>query len=389
MRALFCYDGPIQYDAEGRHYSPVVNNTIFDRYLKYADHLTVTIRVEPFREGADTNRSKLIDETAVSIVAIPSQSTLSGILFRRAEAARILTEELKKVDFAIIRLPSFIGQLTAKIARKLHKPYLVEVVGCPWDSLWNYGLKGKLVAPWMTWSMKQQVKQADYAIYVTSRFLQGRYPTDGTGIGCSDVQINTVTDEILQHRLEKIHSENKRFVLGTTAAVNVPYKGHQYVIEALGELKKQGITHFTYQMVGDGDQSRLRQVIADNGVEDQVEFLGAMTHDKVFQWLDTIDIYIQPSRQEGLPRALIEAMSRGLPAIGAATGGIPELILPECIFSNTNRNIDEICALLLSYTPERMEKEAVRNHAESKKYLVESIEKRRNDFLANFVEKTR
>lgn len=45
-----------------------------------------------------------------------------------------------------------------------------------------------------------------------------------------------------------------------------------------------------------------------------------------------MDIYVQPSRQEGLPRAMIEAMSRGLPCIGAATGGIPELISAERIF---------------------------------------------------------
>lgn len=389
MKALFCYDGPIQYDAEGRHYSPVVNNTIFDRYLKYADHLTVTIRVEPFRMGADTSRSKLIDETDVDIVAVPSQSTLRGILFHRAEAARIITEQLKKVDFAIIRLPSFLGQLTAKIARKLNKPYMVEVVGCPWDSLWNYGLKGKLIAPWVTLSLKRQVKQANYALYVTNRFLQSRYPTDGKGVGCSDVQIDAVSEEVLQRRLEKIRTGGETMYLGTTAAVNVPYKGHQYVIEALGKLKKQGITNFVYQMVGDGDRSRLEQYIRDNDVAEQVEFMGAMPHDKVFAWLDTLDIYIQPSRQEGLPRALIEAMSRGLPAIGAATGGIPELIQPACIFSNTNRNIDEICDLLLSYTPERMEQEAKRNHEESKKYLITDIEKRRNDFLKSFVESVR
>lgn len=389
MRALFCYDGPIQYDAEGRHYSPVVNNTVFDRYLGHADHLTVVIRVEPFRMGADTSRSKLIDESQVDIVAVPSQSTLSGILFHRAEAARIITEQMKKVDFAIIRLPSFLGQLTTKIARKLNKPYLVEVVGCPWDSLWNYGLKGKLVAPWLTLSMKQQVKQAKYAIYVTNDFLQSRYPTNGVATNCSNVEIDAVTEEVLQNRLEKIRGGNEKFVLGTTAAVNVPYKGQQYVIEALGKLKKQGITNFIYQMVGDGDRTRLEQAIRDNDVADQVEFLGAMTHDKVFQWLDTIDIYIQPSRQEGLPRALIEAMSRGLPAIGAATGGIPELILPECIFSNTGRNIDEICDLLLSYDAARMEREARRNHAESATYLIGNIKKRRNLLLDQVVSEVR
>jgi len=47
--------------------------------------------------------------------------------------------------------------------------------------------------------------------------------------------------------------------------------------------------------------------------------------------LDDVDIYIQPSRQEGLPRALIEAMSRGCPAVGSTAGGIPELLSPECL----------------------------------------------------------
>ena len=47
--------------------------------------------------------------------------------------------------------------------------------------------------------------------------------------------------------------------------------------------------------------------------------------------LDTCDIYVQPSLQEGLPRALIEAMSRGCPCIGARTAGIPELLPEECL----------------------------------------------------------
>lgn len=389
MNALFCYDGPIQYDEQGKHYSPVINNTVFNRYLGHTDHLTVAIRVEPFRVGADAGRSKLIDETDVDIVAVPNLSSATGIVFNRGKAKRILTEQMEKADFAIIRLPSFIGQLAVKVARKLGKPYLVEIVGCPWDSLWNYGLKGKVIAPWMTLSMKSQVKKAPYAVYVTNSFLQNRYPTKGISTNCSNVEINTVAEEILARRLEKIRAGGEKLVIGTTAAVNVPYKGQQYVIEALGKLKKQGATNFVYQMVGDGDRTRLEQYIRENDVADQVMFLGAMPHEKVFAWLDTIDIYVQPSRQEGLPRALIEAMSRGLPAIGAATGGIPELILPDRIFSNTTKNIDEICALLRDYTQERMEQEACRNFEESKIYLIENIKKRRNDLLDKLISEVR
>jgi glycosyltransferase involved in cell wall biosynthesis len=116
-----------------------------------------------------------------------------------------------------------------------------------------------------------------------------------------------------------------------------------------------------------------------------VEFLGTMKHDDVFEWLDTIDIYAQPSRQEGLPRALIEAMSRGVPTFGTQTGGIPELLEPKFIFSNTRRNIREICNILQSLDQDTMKVQAQRNFEESKKYETDAIEDRRNRFFLEFL----
>lgn len=69
----------------------------------------------------------------------------------------------------------------------------------------------------------------------------------------------------------------------------------------------------------------------ENGVADRVVFKGQMKHQQVLEWIDSLDIYIQPSMQEGLPRALIEAMSRACPAIGSSTGGIPELLPSDAI----------------------------------------------------------
>ena len=154
-------------------------------------------------------------------------------------------------------------------------------------------------------------------------------------------------------------------------------------------LKKEGIHKFEYQMVGFGDQTRLKAIIKENDVEDRVKFMGSMTHEQVFEWLDTIDIYVQPSRQEGLPRALIEAMSRGLPSIGAHTGGIPELIIPERVFSNTNKNIDEICKLLKGFSKEVMLEDANRNFYEAKKYVINKITRRRNTLLDEIVKEVK
>ena len=386
MKALFIYDGPIQFDKDGNYYSQVINNTVFKRYLNHADYLKVAIRTELCDQNFNEKKTQKINTDKISIVSLPSLSDAKGFVFNRNTVREILEAELDTVDFAIVRLPSFIGVEAVKIVKRKKIPYLVEVVGCPWDSLWNYGLKGKLMAPYLTLSMKAQVKSAQFVIYVTNEFLQARYPTKGESTNCSNVEISDVPQDVLERRIKRIESNNDKLIIGTAAAVNVPYKGHQYIVEALAKLKNEGVDNFEYQMVGFGDQTRLKGIIKENNVEDRVKFLGSMTHEQVFEWLDTIDIYAQPSRQEGLPRALIEAMSRGVPSIGAHTGGIPELIIPERVFSNTNKNIDEICKLLKGFSKEVMLKDANRNFYEAKKYSIEIITEKRNCMLDKVVE---
>ena len=258
---------------------------------------------------------------------------------------------------------------------------MVEVVGCPWDSLWNYGIKGKLMAPYLTLSMKAQVKNAPFAIYVTNEFLQNRYPTDGISTNCSNVEISDVSKEVLEKRLQHIKNNDDKFIIGTTAAVNVPYKGHQYVIEALAKLKKEGIHKFEYQMVGFGDQTRLKAIIKENDVEDRVKFMGSMTHEQVFEWLDTIDIYVQPSRQEGLPRALIEAMSRACPIIASSAGGNYELT--DIIFKKGN--IKQIKQKLKSIDKNFLITESKQSFNKAQKYSKENLDRKRNGFYIKFI----
>jgi glycosyltransferase involved in cell wall biosynthesis len=111
-------------------------------------------------------------------------------------------------------------------------------------------------------------------------------------------------------------SRDKRIVIGTIAAVDVKYKGQENVIKDLGHLKNEGILNFEYHLVGGGDQIHLSELAKKYNVHESIKFIGSLPHNKIFEWLDSIDIYIQPSLTEGLPRALIEAMSRGTPSIG-------------------------------------------------------------------------
>ncbi|BCD08156.1 TPA: glycosyltransferase [Bacillus cereus] len=386
MRVLFCHDGPLRVDEFHNYYGTAHNDKTFIRYYNIADELSVAMRVNTIhKEEAEQYLSK-ITVSPIKVIKCPNMSSIKGMLFNKQKTVSVLEDAIIESDYIVARLPSVIGSIAVDIAKKHRKPYLVEVVACPWDAFWNHSIKGKLVAPFMYYATKKLVRDADYSIYVTNEFLQNRYPTKGKSVSCSNVALKEFDDKILEDRLQKIQnmSGNRKIVIGTTGAVDVKYKGQRYIIQALGELKKKGNTNFIYQLVGGGNQEYLKSIAKKYDVLDQVTFLGAMPHDKVFGWLETIDLYVQPSRQEGLPRALIEAMSAGVPAFGAKTAGIPELLDKEFIFSNTRSNIDEICNILLSFGQNTLIEQAKRNYLESKKYEKSIIESRRTQFFKLF-----
>ncbi len=383
MKLLFAHDHTF-YKHNNKYYSTGgLSKEMLERYTNVFDEVIVISRQKKLMENND--KLTLASTERVEFVEIPNFKSIRNI-YKLFRAEQIINNEIVNCDLLIARLPSSIGSIAIKYAKKFNKPYLVEVVACSWDELWNHSLKGKIIAQYMYLKTKKLVNEAKYVVYVTNKFLQRRYPTKGKSVNCSNVALKEFDDNVLKARLNKINNMkgNSRIVIGTTAAVDVRYKGQQFVIEALGKLKKQGITNYEYQLVGGGDQTYLKSVAEKYNVTEQVKFLGSIPHDKVFDWLDTIDIYVQPSRQEGLPRALIEAMSRGLPAFGAKTAGIPELLEPEYIFSNTRRNIDEICNILQSFNKYTMSTQAKRNYAEAKKYDKVIIEERRKKFFMDF-----
>ncbi|MFA2832070.1 glycosyltransferase [Bacillus paranthracis] len=383
MKLVFAHDH-IFYKYDNQFFSTGgLSKEMLERYTKVFEEVVVISRQKNISKFND--KLTLASTDRVKFVEIPNFKSIRNS-HEILKARKIINMEIANSDALISRIPSSIGSMAIKAAKRMKKPYLVEVVACPWDALWNHSFKGKIIAPLTYLSTKKLVEKADYAVYVTSEFLQKRYPTKGNSVNCSNVALKEFNDNVLLRRLEKIHNKGncEKIIIGTTAAVNVRYKGQQYIIQALGELKKQGKTGFEYQLVGGGEQRYLKSIAEQYGVSDQVKFLGSLPHNKVFEWLDTIDIYTQPSRQEGLPRGLIEAMSRGLPCFGAHTAGIPELIEKNFIFSNSKNNIYEICNVLEGMNKEIMLAQAKRNFDEAKKYDSTIIETRRQLFFNQF-----
>ncbi len=104
----------------------------------------------------------------------------------------------------------------------------------------------------------------------------------------------------------------------------VPQKGHDLLVAALPSILAVRPGTMLW-LVGDGPSRHLLESRAKAlGVAGNVRFLG--TRDDVPLLLSAMDLVVQPSRYEGMPNAVMEAMAAGRPVVATAVDAIPELV---------------------------------------------------------------
>src|SRR5699024_4129738 len=104
----------------------------------------------------------------------------------------------------------------------------------------------------------------------------------------------------------------------------------------------------------------------------------------VNEWIDHLDLYIQPSRTEGLPRGLIEAMNRGCPAIGSRAGGIPELLETTVIHEPGDYKKLAFLIEFLIKNQKFYQKQSQRNIEQAKNYTSLYLKEKRYNFWKEF-----
>ncbi|MBD7970811.1 glycosyltransferase family 4 protein [Paenibacillus gallinarum] len=103
-------------------------------------------------------------------------------------------------------------------------------------------------------------------------------------------------------------------------------KGTYDLIEAILMLKSKGIKA-KFIFAGDGEIEEVKRVISEKELLDYIDVLGWIDTDQREKLLKLVDILVLPSYNEGLPMAVLEAMSNSLPIVATFVGGIPEVIL--------------------------------------------------------------
>ena len=383
-RLVFAHDNPFLQAADGSVYSSR-GAWPWERYLSIADRLTVVSRLAPLPPGAELTGLSAASHPQVDFVEIPSLSGPVLQFTNRREASGRLEDALTGADALVARLPSEIGDRAVRVAERLRKPWAVELVTCTWDALWNYGTwQGKVYAPISWWKTRRVVRRAPYAVYVTERFLQRRYPARGRTAGVSDVELPDLDPAVLERRLERIHARPRPFRFGIVAALGVRFKGIQTALEALAAARGR-LPSFELRVLGAGDPEPWRALARRHGVEGQTFFDGTLPPgEAVLGWLDQVDLYLQPSFQEGLPRALVEALSRGCPALGSTAGGIPELLPVECLHAPGDaRRLAEMVASVAD-DPQWLARRAAEGFETAKLYRRPVLEQRRAAFWQDF-----
>lgn len=104
----------------------------------------------------------------------------------------------------------------------------------------------------------------------------------------------------------------------------IPLKNHELMINAASILKKKNVK-FQMEFAGAGYlKDKLQETINNLHLDDCVKFAGLK--DDISLFLKDADLFILPSKYEGVPMSLIEAMASGLPIIASNVGGIPDMI---------------------------------------------------------------
>jgi L-malate glycosyltransferase len=340
------------------------------------------------RNDSSTGGNK-VEGPSVSVRELPDYLGPWNYLLTLPSLRSRVREAVAQSDTYLIRVPGLIGRLAWQEIRRLKRPYAAEVMSDPWDTM----SLGSMPSPFRPLyreiaarNLRMICENAVATLYWSSGIMCQRYPSADDACTCVAPRIflngGYASPERMHERFREIDSGNGRvWRIGFVGSFAQLYKGGDTLLRSLALCLGLGAS-LEASFIGEGRyREKIELLSRDLLVEQNVNFLGQLDFGApVSDFLDCVDLFVMPSRAEGLPRALVEAMARGCPCIGSNVGGIPELLDPDDLVPANDPKALAQKIMEVTADPRRMKAMSVRNLARAKQYDPEILKAKRREF---------
>lgn len=307
--------------------------------LEQFDEVVILARVN----SVDSSTGRPVEGPGVRVAPLPAYVGVRQAIMATVPLARALWQETPDRDAWFGgRLPGVAASLLLQRAKACNRPFVANIVGDPQSvlSVGTLGPLGVVLAPMAGAVLRHQVQAADAVVYVTEQYLQQRYPARWATLQMVRSNVALPAAAFSEHDRERRFDDPFRLI--AVGSQEQLYKGHDLLLHAAASLNRSGCS-IELHLVGAGRrQPELMKLARGLAIADRVVFHGHVREvSRIRELLDSCDAYVQPSRTEGTPRALLEAMARSLPCAGSDAGGIPELIDASLVFP-----VDDLACLV-------------------------------------------
>lgn len=213
------------------------------------------------------------------------------------------------------------GWAAVRLARRTGIPVVIQVLGSDVLVLTTHPRRRRLTF--------NGLRAADGVVAVSQdlaqRVIKGGVNPDKVRVVYGGIDPSLFHPGPKHEARERVGINSERGPLILFVGNLVPVKGIGTLLRACRLLEQEGVA-FQCRLIGQGPLAgRLQERINRTGLGARVELLGVKSQAELPDWYRAADVFVLPSRSEGVPNVLLEASACGTPCVASRVGGIPEI----------------------------------------------------------------